>query len=101
MRSPKARAFFSSDEYASQSGRSSAVRKTGMAAFIAASQHRAKSDMISGLIRVREASIAVNQARKFTMDAKREASMASTVVASQPRKTTIKEASVAVSQARK
>jgi len=56
---------------------------------------------ISRKIRVREASIAVNQARKFTMDANREASMASTVVASQPRKITIKEASVAASQARK
>ena len=46
---------------------------------------------ISRKIRVSEASIAVNQARKFTMDAKRESSMASSVVASQPRKTTIKK----------
>jgi hypothetical protein len=34
------------------------------------------------------------------MDAKREASMASTIAVSQPRKTTIKETSIAVSQAR-
>jgi len=38
---------------------------------------------------------------KFTMDAKTEDSMASTVVASRPRKTTIKEASIVASQARK
>ena len=35
------------------------------------------------------------------MDAKTEASMASTVVASRPRKTTLKEASIVASQARK
>jgi len=64
-----------------------------MTASIAASQ--------SCQTRTRVALIAVSQAGKATMDARREASMASKGVASQPRKTTIKKASIAVSQARK
>jgi hypothetical protein len=51
--------------------------------------------------RIRVALIAVSQSGRATLDAKIEASMASTIVASQPRKTTIKETSIAVSQARK
>jgi len=63
------------------------------AALIAASQ--------SCQTRIRVALIAVSQSGRATLDAKIEASMASTIVASQPRKTTIKETSIAVSQARK
>ena len=44
---------------------------------------------------------AVSQSEKATMDTKREASTASKIAASQPRKTIIKEASIAASQARK
>jgi hypothetical protein len=53
------------------------------------------------LLRVNEELIAVSQAGKATMDAKREDSTASKIAAIQPRKTTIKEASIAVSQTAK
>jgi len=86
VRSLIAWAFSSSEECVSQSGYNYAER---MAASIPASQSRQT--------RIR---VALSQAGKAKMDAKRETSMASKVVASQPRKTTIKETSIAVSQAR-